>query len=105
MICKGFILCFHHGLWQATHHAFKASLDGSHECYLWIEWDHTSLTIWNRSSVVNGSKKKSSDREFLDFLETRLDNVFFIDGPKEVEDEQSKEKSKLWRTTITYMGG
>jgi hypothetical protein len=112
MSYKGFILCFHHSLWQATHHAFKASLEVESERYLWMDWDETSVTIWNRAFVSPESKtfsspdsrrkKKSTDREFLDLLQVRLNEVFAVDGPEEVKAEGSEYPSGVWRTIITY---
>jgi hypothetical protein len=103
MIYQGFILCFHHSLWQATNHAFKASLETNHERYLWLEWDDASITIWNRSALKTPSNTRSSDRDFLDFLERRLNSVFVIDGPSDASDTQTGV-DRIWRTTITYEG-
>jgi hypothetical protein len=105
---KVFILCFYHSFWQAVHHGFRASIDNpeAYPSYIWIEWDDKSLTIYNRATKGNVLPTQSTDRDFLDILESKINHAFTVKGPMPlkkgdgagVDEADSKD---IWLTTIT----
>jgi hypothetical protein len=96
---KGFMLSFYHSVWQATHHALKASLEEGKEPYLWIEWDLRKVVIYNRAASITMGIGPAKDRRFLDILEQKLDGSFTIEGPEPTDKDET-----VWRTTINYHG-
>ncbi len=96
---KGFMLSFYHSVWQATHHALKASLEEGNEPYLWIEWEPRRVVIYNRAASIAGAAGSPKDRRFLDILQWKLGGSFTIDGP-----EPATEDKTVWRTAINYQG-
>ncbi|MDX6404506.1 MAG: hypothetical protein QOH70_1961 [Blastocatellia bacterium] len=96
---KGFMLSFYHIVWQATHHALKASLEEGNEPYLWIEWDTKRVTVFNRSPSIALAIAPPKDKRFLDILQSKLRSSFIIEGPEPTNEDQT-----IWRTAISYRG-
>lgn len=96
---KGFMLSFYHIVWQATHHALKASLEAGNDPYLWIEWDTKTVTVFNRSLSIDLAIAPPKDKRFLDILQSKLGVSFTIEGPEPTNEDQT-----VWRTAISYQG-
>jgi hypothetical protein len=104
---KGFVLVFHHCLWQAAYHGLIASIESNQDRYLWINWNATRCIIYNRehSSIRNSPQRKQldvtrlEDRIFYNQLEERLKGEISIGGPREVEDQPG-----VWETNIALGG-
>jgi hypothetical protein len=92
----GFVLCFHHCLWQAVYHAIRAKCDEQSLPLLQIHFTSKQAVISNKGKDLypNQTPFTPRDREFFDILERRTENKFTIEGPK------SKQNSNGWWETI-----
>ena len=85
---KVFAICFFHGMRQAVYHALKASCLSNfrvEHAHLWLDWDGQRVAIYNKGEVNkehHGQRVSSTDREFFDDFERKIDNKFKIVGPK-----------------------
>lgn len=85
---RGFVLCFHHGFWQAAYHGLRAKcggvepLKGSQNLYLKLAFSQTKLEIINAGEpFIPTQDKPIGDREFFQELTNRLEGKFAIEGP------------------------
>lgn len=106
VMLRGFVLCFHHALWQAAYHGFRARCGGyaplpeTQNAYLQVLITNDQAQILNagipeeRSSSTN-TEQSPRDSDFFDDINQRLLNVFKIDGPTPA--------NSYWKTTITKL--
>lgn len=107
---KAFVLFFYHTLWQAAHHALRASsADEGLAPYLWMEWNASSLTIYNRAPSSIPVTLSPKDKDFFKRLSERYrkpyetSGPFEVTGPEPVKQEQA-DAPPVWRTTIHFRG-
>jgi hypothetical protein len=105
---KPFALFFYHALWQAAHHAMRASAaDKGLAPYLWMEWDASSLIIYNRAPSSIPVTVSPKDREFFKRLSERYQEPFEDSGPFEVVGpepiaQEGANVPPVWRTIIRF---
>jgi hypothetical protein len=100
-VSRGFTLCFHHALWQAAYHGFRAlcskqrPLAGT-DSYLQIEITDNQVHILNSAiPAPEMDNSRSRDAMFFADVNRRLEGFFYIETPSPRDDGQS------WITTIT----
>jgi hypothetical protein len=105
---KAFVLFFYHALWQAAHHAMRAaSVDKGLAPYLWMEWDASSLSIYNRAPSSIPATVSPKDKEFFKRLSDRYRGPFEASGPFEVSGPEPVKQERadappIWRTIIHF---
>jgi len=100
-VSRGFTLCFHHALWQAAYHGFRAlcskqrPLAGT-DSYLQIEITDNQVHILNSAiPAPEMDNSRSRDAMFFADVNRRLEGFFYIETPSPRDDGQS------WITIIT----
>lgn len=101
---RGFVYCFHHAVWQAAFHAFRAYCFGGRRPNLRLLFTSDRLVVWNRpeNGPPENPRPATNDGQFFSFLQQRLNKdldreLFRIEGPYFDADG--------WITTIYYGGG
>ena len=87
---RGFVVAFHHTLWQAAQHALRSAFASLQPPFLWLECSSTEIRIQNRSEL-GSLEKNPKDWLFFSRLEARMREAFAI--------ESSFDKEK--RTVVT----